>query len=336
MGASWRDIRRWGVAGLAAIAAAALAGGCSKSKNPTVPNTCEATGVELMAFASDRASAGRFDIYLYDLQAGGYHLLQGLNSAAADSNPTVSADSRLVAFTSNRNGSFDLQLYDRASCSYVDLSTINTAGDEVQPAFSYDGRYIVFARDTLGFRHVRILDGSVRPPRYVPMAGVDLPNANDGSPVADQSANVVAFVSDRHGSPDIFLYDHGALREPIGLNTPGAEVDPALSPDGRWLAFASDRDTVGGHASFGIYVYDTQGDTLVPTPGLNTGSNERHPSFSRSNVSTAGAPPSLIGFQSDRNAGNGWDVFVYTLAGHASVSVQPKAGDDVQPWLVWP
>lgn len=332
-------MRMWGRAGSGSLVPAALLAvvlaqaGCGKTA--TGPN-CDASGVALLAFSSDRASAGQYDIYLFDLQAGGYHLLSGVNSAAADSNPTVTPDARLLAWSSRINGSADLAIFDRASCSFIDLSTINTAADEVQPAFSYDGNRLLFARDTLGFRQVRMLNGAVQPPLYVPLAGLDQPDANDASPVADLHAAKVAFVSDRNGNPDIFLWSNGALVATPGLNSPGADVDPALSADGRWLAFASDRDTTGGHASFGVYVYDLAGDSLVALPGINSSANERHPSLSRSNASSANLPPSLVGFQSDRTAGDGWDVFVYTLAGHQVLPVQPKAGNDVQPWLVWP
>ncbi len=49
-----------------------------------------------------------------------------------------------------------------------------------------------------------------------------------------------------------------------GLNTPAAELDPAYSGDGRYLAFASDRE-----GRLDIYLFDLQARRLVPLPNLN-------------------------------------------------------------------
>jgi Tol biopolymer transport system component len=331
--------RWWTLAAAAALTAALAQAGCGGKTTVGTGANCDASGVELLAFASDRAVAGQYDIYLYDLQAGGYHLLSGVNSpAAADSNPTVSGDARLVAYTTRHLGSGDLVIDDRATCTFVDMTSINTTAEEVQPAFSYDGNRLAFARDTLGHRQVRMLNGAM-PPQYVPVPGLDDPSHNDASPVLDLHGARLAFTSDRSGRPEVYVYDtatHALLATP-GINPGGAtDVDPALSANGRWLAFASDRDTTGGTPSFGIYVYDLTGDSLVALPGINSSADERHPSMSRSNASNANAPPSLIAFQSNRVAADGFDLYVYTLVGHTVTAIQAKAGDDVQPWLVWP
>ena len=49
-----------------------------------------------------------------------------------------------------------------------------------------------------------------------------------------------------------------------GLNSQSPDEYPAYSSDGRYLAFASDRN---GHRD--IYLYDLQKRTLVPLPNLN-------------------------------------------------------------------
>ncbi|NJK99742.1 MAG: TolB family protein [Spirulinaceae cyanobacterium RM2_2_10] len=49
-----------------------------------------------------------------------------------------------------------------------------------------------------------------------------------------------------------------------GLNTGAPELDPAYSSDGRYLAFASDRE---GRRD--IYLFDLQARRLIPLPNLN-------------------------------------------------------------------
>jgi Tol biopolymer transport system component len=51
---------------------------------------------------------------------------------------------------------------------------------------------------------------------------------------------------------------------PVALNTRAAEHQPALSANGRWLAFISDRS--GGQQ---IYLYDVQQRQFIDLPGLN-------------------------------------------------------------------
>jgi Tol biopolymer transport system component len=48
------------------------------------------------------------------------------------------------------------------------------------------------------------------------------------------------------------------------LNTTAAEQNPRFSYDGRYLVFASDRQTQRN-----IFLYDLQGRRLLPLPGLN-------------------------------------------------------------------
>jgi Tol biopolymer transport system component len=51
------------------------------------------------------------------------------------------------------------------------------------------------------------------------------------------------------------------------LNSVGQEQSPALSADGRYVVFVSER--VGGEGERDIFLYDRQSQKLLPTPGLN-------------------------------------------------------------------
>lgn len=66
--------------------------------------------------------------------------------------------------------------------------------------------------------------------------------------------------------------------QPLGgsLNTKAAEQSPRFSYDGRYLAFASDRQ-----GKRGVWVYDFQQRRLLPLPGLNQpGSLQDQPDIS--------------------------------------------------------
>ena len=71
---------------------------------------------------------------------------------------------------------------------------------------------------------------------------------------------MLAFVSERDGNSEIYVMNvdgTGLLR--LTYDT-GFDVDPAWSPDGKRIAFASDR---GGMSDFDIYVMDADGSNLV-------------------------------------------------------------------------
>ncbi len=58
----------------------------------------------------------------------------------------------------------------------------------------------------------------------------------------------IAFVSSRSGEADIWLLDLETRRLRNLTAHPGGDYRPAFSPDGKWIAFTSDRDSEGARA----------------------------------------------------------------------------------------
>src|SRR5205085_11299748 len=125
---------------------------------------CDTTGTHLVALASDRnQTAGQLDIYLYDLDQRGFHLLRNLNVAgSSDGSPALAGDGQALAFVSHRAGGAggtDIMIYDRGSCDFVSKPALNSAGDESEPTFSGNVVHLAFVRDTIGNRRARMLNG---------------------------------------------------------------------------------------------------------------------------------------------------------------------------------
>ena len=81
----------------------------------------------------------------------------------------------------------------------------------------------------------------------------------------------------RGGGRDIYVFDVAADKFlPLpGLNTAAHEYSPSLSPDGRYIAFVSER--LDGEGERDIYLYDRQAQKLLPTPGLNSKADDFDP-----------------------------------------------------------
>jgi WD40-like Beta Propeller Repeat len=112
---------------------------------------------------------------------------------------------------------------------------------------------------------------------------------------------------DQPGHPggwDVLLYDRQTARfiDLPGLNSESDEREAAISGDGRWLAFLSNRP--GGAGLSDVWLYDRSAGRLAALPGLNSPNRDLNPSLS--------ADGALIAFVSDRPGGaGGKDILLY-------------------------
>jgi Tol biopolymer transport system component len=279
-----------------------------ESINPVVSDdgryvAFESTAGNLIGLPRD---AGLPRIFLRDRQAGSTRLISskrdGSPADGPSSNPAISGDGSTVVFAAESQG---LYLFRPASDERmrIDITSAGQVrpGQSMAPALNADGRYVVFA------------------------SKADL--TCGAAPVcADDPA-------DMNGLSDIYLRDTMLLttrrisRTPAGRDADGPSYDPAISRDGRYVAFASQASNLirnGGKRGPQVYLYDTTtgATTLVShAPGGGPGNNaSRRPSLS--------GDAGLIAFQSlasnlvcetscragERDVNLLWDVFIYARA----------------------
>jgi Tol biopolymer transport system component len=303
--------------------------GCS-GKNSTQPIV---TGFgNIVAFASDRD--GSYDIFLYDLSALRYYALPGLNDpTASERRPSLGNDAQVLAFATNRSsgmGDYDILIYDLGTSSLAQTPPINTPGREDEPAFTGDALSLMFVRDTLGVRRLRFYYGVSN--HFIPLPGIDAPPGfNDWAPAPNNTGTRIAFVSDRNGNPDVFVYDApgDSLLDLPDLVSDSTDTDPWLTPDGRYLAFASTR--TGGMGGYDLYLYDISAKAFVTlAAGVNSADDDRQPSLSVNAM--------VMSFQSTRAGSGGTDVWNHdrTTGQTGQGSNQDSAMEDIEPSLRWP
>lgn len=319
-----------------ALALPVLAGGCGK--DGTTSPTPDCAGIDLLAFASDRGqTAGQTKIYLYDLDQSGFRAIPGVDGAGAEHSPAISNDRRSMAFVTDRGATgSDILFYDRCTDRAIEVPDIVTPFTEREPAFSGDGNLLAFVRDTTGGQsRLRVFNGQAL--QYRDVAEVDTLLGTGATradhPTMDQTGAVIAFAADLGTGWDIWVYDRGtnSLRDLPDLRSAQDDVDPWITRDGRFLAFASNR--AGGLGGFDVYLYDLQTKVFLALDNLNSNVDDRDPTLS--------PDANFLVFTSTRTgAGShgGWDLWNYTRSTKTigQKTEQSSGADDREPYMATP
>jgi hypothetical protein len=154
--------------------------------------------------------------------------------------------------------------------------------------------------------------------------GVVSTPANERGATIHPDGQRIVWASDRKGGPGGWDLWQAQLRdgrwqaaEPLVLNSTRDERDPAFSPDGRWLYFASDRS--GGKGGFDLYRAPVTADgrigTAEPLAALNSRDNERGPALRPDGT--------VLVFARDGKAGKGgFDLYRAGLQGDGFTAAQ--------------
>jgi Tol biopolymer transport system component len=281
---------------------------------------------------------GQMRVALRDLTAGRTHRLSHRRGSRAPSrtayNPTLSGDGRLVAFEAAGEGATGtaLWLVDRDSGRAQRVGR-GSAGATYEPRLSGDGRVLVFSAadaGTDGRALVFTRDVATGTTTLVSRAGgADGRSADDDAyePSISADGRVVAFTSaaanlgERGRRSRIWVRDSAAgTLEAVSGGTGAFAFDPAISADGRYVAFAS-RPRVGGRPATGlgtVWLHDRQsGRTTLVSRRAGAGGGRAGGLSSEPSVSADGARVAFTSTAGDldrRKPGGLTGVFVRDLA----------------------
>jgi Tol biopolymer transport system component len=167
------------------------------------------------------------------------------NDPANDVMPRISPDGARIAFASNRSGNWDIYVMPLTGGKAIQIT--NSAADDLHPSWSPDGTQLVFCRlgEVSGQWELWITDvGNSGVAKFI---GYGL--FPEWSPVAGSGAtgsDRIAFQKSRERGDrafGIWTVDYkdgqaGNMTE-VASSPIAACINPAWSPDGRWLAFAT-------------------------------------------------------------------------------------------------
>ena len=282
--------------------------------------------------------------------------------------PAISNDGRLVAFSSNAsnlaagdtNNADDIFVHDSQSGATARVSVatagIEANGGSFSPALSADGRFVAFlsdasnlvAGDTNGFRDVFVHDRQTGSTTRVSVdsAGVQA-DVGSFSVAINADGRFVAFHSfadnlvpdDVNETSDVFVHDlltGETTRVSVydgGAETDGDSLRPAISADGRYVAFDSDSTIlVWGDVNFvfDVFVHDRMTNTTRRVSVDDSG-GEATGISQRPSISADGRYVAFYSEASDLVAGdsNGSsDIFVHDRQSGATSRVSVDNGGD--------
>ncbi len=191
--------------------------------------------------------------------------------------PAWSPDGKKIAFTTNRDSNWDIYVMDANGKNPTRLTS--DPGYQGNPAWSPDGTRIAYVQGRDAKRDIMVMDADGSNPQ--PLTA--LATSADYSPAWSPSGNQIAFVSNRGGNADIYVVDVTCIgnsdvcdQQAVNLTSAnqGDDLDPAWSPDGSQLVFASVRDSA---ANADLYTMAADGSNVTRITA--TDGDERFPSW---------------------------------------------------------
>lgn len=316
---------------------------------------------------------GAADVFLRDRQLGVTSRESlgagGVQANAASAGPALSADGRHVAFESDAsnlvagdsNGMKDIFVRDRETGSIARVSVASGGGQgnglSQSPTLSADGRYVAFlstasnlvASDSNGVSDIFLHDRSLGVTTRVSLdsSGVQ-GNGASGTPMVSADGRYVAFYSwsnnlvagDSNNQPDVFLRDVQAAATTLlsvssgGVQGNAGSFSPAISADGRWIAFESNASTLvsgDNNAVSDVFLRDRIGGTTARVSVDSLG-QQANGASARCAISDDGSVVSFDSAASNLVIGdqNGvTDVFIRNLARNSTTHAS-HGNDGVQ------
>ena len=201
-----------------------------------------------------------FDIYEQDTESGEYRNLT--NAKGYDAEGSWSPDGKLIAFASNRSAyeteltAEQKELFERDPAWANEIYIMNADGSDVRrltnspgydggPFFSPDGKDICFRRFSENGATAEIMTMSIDGSNQKALTRLEVMS---WAPYYHPSGQYLIFTTNRHGFANFecYIVDREGTKDPVRVTyTPGFDGLPVFTPDGKQLAWTTNRTTNG-------------------------------------------------------------------------------------------
>lgn len=244
----------------------------------------------------------------------GTQLIYKRNAGELNIVPSLSPDGKRVAFWTEKNlFSIDLYVADAETGKNVERVTSNSFASHIDEyssfessvAWSPDSRQVAFVAFAKGRNQLIIANADKgKIARQIDIPGVPAISNPTWSP--DGKTIVVTGLVD--GQSDLYAYEMNSGRVRQLTNDYYSDLHPNFSADGKWIAFATDRTSIGSNTvqhkySHNIALLNLETGAVTNLDFFN-GANNLNPVF--------GADNNLIYFLSDRDGFR--NMYAYNMA----------------------
>jgi hypothetical protein len=186
----------------------------------------------------DRSTGGNRDIWRVALD--GSDLVRLTTHVADDRNPAAAAGR--VVYTTYRHGQPDVYAMPLAGGAETRLTS--TTAHETDPAISPDGTRVAYASDASGVAKVWWANADGTGAARATPTTFGFGASPEAAPAWGPRGDRLALVATSGGTADLFEMVDGGAPQALLASTM-AEVNPAYSADGRFLAYATDATGAG-------------------------------------------------------------------------------------------
>jgi Tol biopolymer transport system component len=246
---------------------------------------------------------------------------------APDEAPAMSPDGTRVAFASGRGGVRRIYLLALADGNVAPL-TDGASGGDGEPSWAPDGRRIAFVR---GDPHIQqdlyMIDVTGGAPQLL-LRGADDEPDRAGTPAWSPDGRKIALSSDRREAKGTALWLLEIDGKKLVRLTPikqrahhVTDLQPAWSPDGAWIAFASNRHVASTADAGDLDIYAIRADGSGLTMLTSDAGVAMHPAYSPDGK--------RLFFASTRDRANAFEWELYVMA--ATGGQQRRVTRDERP-----
>jgi TolB protein len=186
--------------------------------------------------------AGRGGVVVQSLATGALLPVPGTQSGL-NITPVFSPDGRTLAYAhSDENGTdiYTVNIVDRCCAQRL---TVGRYADNLSATFSPDGRRIAFVSTRAGPPQIYVMAADGTDQELLAQFDFGVSGASNAPEWSPDGASVV-FHREVDRSPQIFLVDVAGRGVPRQMTSAGRNEDATWAPDGRHIAFVSDRSGV--------------------------------------------------------------------------------------------